>query len=616
MASGNESFDFIIIGGGTSGLVLASRITEDPGLGRVLVVEAGEDQTQDPRVNVPAMWPTLLSTSSNWDFKTVPQHRISGSANVVPQGRLLGGSSALNGLSFVPPSKATIDAWAGLGNPGWDWPAFSKSLAKSYTLSGNGTSQRPDSSGPLQLTVPDETNDWRWPEAWQNTLKSIGIPVNRNPYSSSGEFYGAAMVADAIDQPTKQRSYAGNAYYLGLAKDRENLTVWTGVTVTRILFDHDRDIEGNLRATGIQYISNDDRVKTITASKEVIVAAGAINSPKLLELSGIGDRRLLEPLGITPLIDNPSVGENLQNHPLCTLAFKLRNGGIPGYETMDNIARQDPAALGVAMEAYTTKLSGPFSRSGTNSIALLGLPGADTDDGERVVKELLAESTVTGSSFKTTPEFGRAQEHFMRSILESNEPSGHYLSFGGFVHFDRDGSMAGPPPGNDSFFSIGISLAHPISRGSVHISSPSTSVAPVIDPNYFSHPLDIEVMARHLQFISSTISKAEPLASHLTGKLGNSSVEVDKLESLNTAREFIRNTAVGAYHFAGTCAMMSRELGGVVDSKLRVYGSTNLRVCDASIIPMLSYANPQATVYGVAEHGAQIIRSHHDAGKL
>lgn len=439
------------------------------------------------------------------------------------------------------------------------------SLARSYTLSGNAKSHNHDASGPLQLTVPDTTAAWQWPDTWEETLKSLEIPVDNNPYSQDGEATGAFMVADAIDKTSKNRSYAANDYYLRLAKGRENLTVRTGIVVDRILFDSSRDTEGRLRATGVQYTTEDGRSHTIQATKEIIVTAGAINSPRLLELSGIGDKGLIESLGISSLFNNPNVGENLQNHPICMLAFKLRQELDEGHQTIDQVARQDPEAVAAAMKHYAENQAGPFSRSGTNSIALLSLPGtADGhEEGQRKVKELLAKTLSSGSASRNpTSSLAQKQESFIRNILESAEPSGHYLTFGGFAHFSPDGTMPPPPPGNDSFYTIGISLAHPMSRGSAHISSASPSTAPKIDPNYFSHALDVEVMARHLQFIASTLRKAEPLASHISEELGNSTINVVELEDLERAKQFLRENAVGAYHFAGTCSMMSQNLGG------------------------------------------------------
>ncbi|RYP22395.1 hypothetical protein DL767_009054 [Monosporascus sp. MG133] len=587
-----ESFDFVIVGGGIAGLVLAARLSEDANT-QVLVIEAGEDRTTDPRVNIPAMWPTLLGTSADWNFKTVPQEGLGHREISLPQGRLLGGSSALNGLTFSATSKANIDAWESLGNPGWDWSSFSESVKKSYTL----PSQGPRTKGPIQLSVPEEDSEWL--QVWRKTLATLGYPTSADSFS--GEFYGALTVTDAIDPIMKQRSFAGNAY-LEPAKARSNLTIWTQTVAERILFDQSEEIV----ATGV-HCSAAGETKTVRARKEVLITAGAINSPKLLELSGVGNAKLLQSLGIDVVIDSPQVGENLQNHPLCTLSFEVREQ--PGFETIDNLSRQNPNAIAAAMEAYS-KQSGPFSRSGSNLAAQLPLPEAKTEGGKQELKRLLHS---LGSEIPHKPKsFTEAHKSFVHSVLTSpTEASGCYTAIPGFAAATGDGLIAPVPPGQESYLSIALLLAHPLSRGSVHIRSPSPSSPDLaIDPRYLTEPLDMEVFARHLQFVE-TIAMTDPLASQLRldGKRSPAAPPAGAFADLNVAKDYIRNTAVGAHHFTSTCAMMPPELGGVVDAQLRVYGCQNLRVCDASIIPITPRTNPQATVYGVAEHAAQIIKS-------
>ncbi|EHK18384.1 uncharacterized protein TRIVIDRAFT_58449 [Trichoderma virens Gv29-8] len=588
------SYDYIIVGGGLAGLVLAARLTEDSSK-RVLVLEAGEDLTADARTSVPAMWPTLLNTDADWKFRTAAQAGFNNREISFPQGKLLGGSSALNGLSFTPSSKANVDAWAKLGNPGWDWASFSKSLAKSYTLTSKaGTT----GSGPLQLSYPNDTNN-SWPKIWQQTLGSLGFRQSGESYTQQSS--GPVTVADSIHPATKTRSYAGNAY-LEPARSRENLTVVTGAAVSKIVFAKDGSA---VTAEGVQYVK-DGETQTATG-KEIILTAGTINSPRILEHSGVGDSKLLAKLGVDVVIDNPNVGENLQNHPMAGLSFEA----LEDAETIDGLSRQDPAALQAAMAAYAQQL-GPFASSGTNNAAQLPFPGIQTAEGKAEV-EALIEKYITGAKNVTSP-FDKAQAEFVRSILTSpEEASGYYISFSGFASFNPDGSMAPPPPGTEKYFSVALLLTHPLSRGSVHINSASeTSTDVTIDPQYFSHPLDIEIFARHLRFVES-LASAEPLASHLKvgGKRNPAAPPAgifSAASGLEKAKEYLRQTAVGAHHFTGTCSMMPKDLGGVVDAELRVYGCPNLRVADASIIPLTPRANPQATVYGVAEHAATIIK--------
>lgn len=489
------------------------------------------------------------------------------------------------------PSKSTLDAWAHLGNPGWEWEAFSKSLAKSYTLTApHGVKQ---GDGPLKVTVPKEDSQWQWPKAWRDTLEGLGHPTNLDAFS--GQHYGGLLGADTLDPVTKKRSYAANAH-LGQAKSRENLIVWTETLVNKINFTAASDVDGDVQATGVQYTTKSGETREVTASEEVIITAGTIGSPKLLEFSGVGDERLLKAHGINVVIANSFVGENLQNHPMCFLSFEVPEGEDEGFATLDSVRRRDPTALAAAMDAYS-KGAGPLSRSGSNIAAELALPGIDTPDGKRQLESMLADAVanLAHSKYRSTGGFDKALELYVRSVLESStEASGHYITVPVFTGFNADGSMASPPAGQGSFYTFGLSLAHPLSRGSVHVKD-STSVA--IDPNYFSHPLDIAIFARHLQYLATTLTKAEPLASHLVRKLGTDpSLDLEKFQDIEFAKEYIRSNAAGAHHLTGTCAMMPKELGGVVDSKLRLYGCKNLRICDASIMPITPGVNPQATV--------------------
>ena len=491
-----------------------------------------------------------------------------------------------------------------MGNHGWDWESFAKSLSKSYSL--NQSSNATNAGGPIQLSFPDESGSI-WPKAWADTLGELGIPINGDSFS--GQAHGALTNPDCIHAETKQRSYAANAY-LEPARDRKNLTVLTQAQVDKILFSKS---SSEPVAEAVQY-TKDGETKTAAARKDIILAAGAMNSPKLLELSGVGDAKLLKELGIEVIVDNPNVGENLQNHVLCGLSFEA----CEGLQTMDPLARQDPAAIAAATEAYG-KQSGPFASSGTNASAQLPLPGIETAEGKADLQQMLESckiDTAGGGSVSSTTvaPFAKAHDAFVQSVLGSpEEASGCYISFPGYASFNADGSMEAPPPGAETYFSVGLLLAHPLSRGSVHATGATASASSsglAINPRYLSHPLDIEVLARHLRFLE-IVATTEPLASHLKagGKRNASAPLAGAFADLEQAKDYVRRTAVGAHHFTGTCSMMARDLGGVVDPQLRVYGCRNLRVCDASIIPLTPRANPQATVYGVAEHAANLIRA-------
>ncbi|OTA92685.1 putative GMC oxidoreductase [Hypoxylon sp. CO27-5] len=594
-----EGYDFIIVGGGLAGLVLATRLSEDPNAS-VLVIEAGEEMGNDPRVKTPAMWAALLNSSADWSLKTVPQEGLGGREIQFSIGHLVGGSSALNGLSFGATSKANIDAWTALGNPGWDWSNLIRAVKKSYTLTL--PSGEVVGSGPLQVVYPDE--DDGWPQLWRDTISALGFRGTNDPFS--GEVCGALTVPDTIQPSTRHRSFAGNAY-LELATGRPNLTVWSNTVVEKILFDKGH---GGVVATGVQY-TKDGKTQTVKALKEAIITAGTIHSPKILELSGVGDKPRLESLGIEVVINNPHVGENLQNHPMCSLNFEVIER--EGFETMDNLTRGDPDALAAATEAYSRQ-KGPLARSNANHAAQLPFPGIKSDGNVDSILKILESISPEPPLGNTTAEFAQEHKSFVHSVLRSpTEASACYLSFPGFTRFNVDGTRASARElqGTESYFSIVLLLAHPLSRGSVHIQSPSSSAPPAVDPKYLTHPLDLEVLAHHIKYVE-TILATEPLASHVKpgGKRNPSAPPSSgSFTDLDNARKYARETSVGAAHYTGTCSMMPRDKGGVVSPQLRVYGCSNLRVCDASIIPITPRTNPQATVYGIAELAAEIIKA-------
>lgn len=444
-------------------------------------------------------------------------------------------------------------------------------------------------NGPIQLAVHKSEPQNTWSQAWIDGLDTLGFPSS-DPFS--GAVCGPFAYPESVDPKKKQRSFSTNAY-LEPALDRKNLTVLTSSTVTRILLK--KTGSGDVAAEGVQITTSDGLSRAITARKEVILAAGAINSPRLLELSGIGDADLLQRLGIEVTVDNPHVGENLQNHIISSLVFDARDDET----TLDPYFRQEPDAVKAAMEAYACG-TGPLGSSSVIASAQLPLPGIRTDKGQQDLDRLLENIDIEADlqrSPRISTSFAAAKTSVIRSILSSpTEASANYILGPAAI----DGS-----PGNH--ITVAAMLAHPLSQGSVHITSASPEYLNgngglEIDPRYLSHPLDLEVLARHVQFIEQAICRAEPLARRLKPR-------TELLGDLEQAKQHVRLTAEGAHHFTGTCAMMSRDMGGVVDDELRVYGCAKLRICDASIIPIAPRANTQAVVYGVAEMGAKIIKS-------
>ncbi|PYH88425.1 oxidoreductase [Aspergillus ellipticus CBS 707.79] len=481
--------DYIIVGGGTAGLVVANRLSEDPSV-TVLVLEVGPDRTSDPQIQDPAAWHSLIGTEVDWKIRSVPQAGLNNRELDHPSGKLLGGSSAINGHMYVAPSRAGINAWAELGNTEWSWEALAPYLRKSVTV-----------------VAPGE------------------------------ETIGTKAYAASIDPVEGLRSSAAGQHGVDAGR-RHNVTVVTGVTVRKVLFPTGEG-EGVV-ATGVEVGLEDGGLVTVAAGKEVILAAGAFHTPKLLELSGVGDRELLSGLGISVVVENSGVGENLQNHPMSVLVALMNK--IPELE-------------GITL--------------GIQALTFLRLDGQEQAD--------LAAKFLPGE---------QGLDKVLCGILESPDEATAFL-------------MLGILPGG-AMSIIPLISCFPASRGNIHITSADFEAKSNYDPRFLSHPLDIELMARHYQKLQQV-----PLFPQLQPFFQPPAAPMD----LESTKELLRTAAAQtAHHVCGTAAMLPREAGGVVDQELRVYGTQNLRVVDASVFPLIPHGNPMSTVYAVAERAADLIK--------
>ncbi|MCJ1382288.1 hypothetical protein MMC17_005401 [Xylographa soralifera] len=605
-SSTTDAADYIIVGGGTSGLVVANRLSENPNVSAV-VLEAGENRLSDPRVNIPAFWTSLLGTELDWQFKTLSQPGLGNRAIKLPQGKLLGGSSGLNGQTLVAASKAGIDAWAGFGNPRWDWASLAPYYRKFYTLNlpDEATQQHlgldwidknvAGESGPIQTSFIGVIEN-PMPKAWVETFEKLHVGTTADPFT--GNSMGAYSNMSTVDPVTKTRSYAASAY-AAPAMARPNLKFVFGAEVQKILL---QKTGSSVEAQGVQVIVG-DQTRTITARKEVILAAGVFQSPKLLELSGIGGHELLKKHGIDTVIDSPHVGENLQDHLMTGISFEV----IDGIQTADPLMRREPQALQAAQEMYQTKKTGPFCVGGIGSYAYLPVLELVDPDGKQRQSDILAMFPASSTAHG---EAATAHEEAVRQVIESGDDgSGALFLFQAqeVTHENEATDTHGPvyQPGN--FASIGCIQTHPLSKGRSHISSNEPGAKPDIDPCYFSHPLDLELMSRHL-LTCLKIRDSEPISSYFKpdGKRNHDKAYIKNLED---AKQYLVDTAKTTYHCCGTCSMRPMDRGGVVDSELRVWGTRNLRVVDASIFPLISRGNTMSTVYAVAEKAADLIKT-------
>ena len=445
-------------------------------------------------------------------------------------------------------------------------------------------------SGPVQASfcgIPQDVLS----KAWVDTFKTINYRLEGNPFA--GQAVGGYCSPATVDPVKKQRSYATTAYFAP-ARERPNLKVVTNALAEKI------SVDSSGCATGVEVIVENDAKCKVNAKKEVILAAGVFQTPKILELSGIGSKKHLECLGIPMVINNPNVGENLQDHIMSGISFEV-NDGVP---TGDPLLRQEPEALQMAMQLYTECKAGPLCVGGYATHSFMPILSWLTEKGRVERDRLLAEH----ASAPTDPEAFA----FVREILlNPNEASGNLGMYEAQVnlHTGLDKSYLSDPQ-LGGFTSIGPILPYALSRGSSHAVSSDPRHSPQIDPQYLSHPLDLELMARHLQQCE-LIAETQPFASFLkpNGRRNHSSAQ--DIKDLEKAKAYVRETAFSSNHPVGTCSMKPIERGGVVDPDLIVFGTKNLRIVDASVIPLLPRANTMSTVYAVAEKAADLIKRRH-----
>jgi len=497
----------------------------------------------------------------------VPQAGTNGRTWIVPRGKVLGGSSAMNAMCYNRAAAAEYDAWGKLGSPGWSFDAMIGGMTKSENFTGTDTDVH-GSSGPIRSTF----NRIIYPilNTWRPTASNAGVNIN-DGHNMGGKPVGAMFQVTNIDNTHHTRAYSASEY-LPLAG--KNLVVLTNTEVGKVNLAKAPGPAANLKATGITLKNG----TVIMARKEVILSSGSIGSPGLLEKSGIGQSAVLNAAGITPMLDLPGVGENYQDHIRASVSMKLKDG----MDTFDPLMN-DPTGANATGELqkwkngvkslyeYTTSAYGFMTWNQVGSSAKQAVVAAaqaacsSTNVIDQQKLAFLQDSTV--------PD--------VELIFEANY-------FGAYGY-----------PGTGNYATLIATVMHPLNRGGVHINPADPTGKPVIDPKYMSNEHDILALTEALKY-ARRIANTEPMKSMFVSEYEpGTAVQTDA-----QWRNFTLTTAASFFHPVGTCAMLPKAQNGVVDANLKVYGTTNLRVVDASIMPVIISAHMQTAVYGIAEVAA------------
>ena len=555
----------------------------------VLVIESGES-VDGPGNMIPYKANDLTSANGlMWDgLKSLPEPALDNSTYNVLVAKVLGGGSVVNGMVYDRGSAADYDAWEALGNKGWGWagmePHFKKgttfqppspAVAEAFNITWDPETY---GSGPLAVSItdtqyPDIMDYWA---AWKAT--GVHIPEDGN----NGEAHGPSWYPNTMDKKTGRRAHARYAYIDPISQ-RTNLRILTKTTAQKIVLDQ------KLTATGVEITDATGKTSIVNAKKEVVLAAGAIQTPKLLQLSGVGPRSVLEAAGVKVKVELDAVGSNFQDHPYATVVFAT----TPVHYPSPNLLMTNATFNASAWAQYEADKTGPYTYARGNALAFISLPDM-TPDVKSVVASLNSQQDAS-----YLPSFYKGNKKLLKGFAAQKK-----IIAGLFQR--KDAAVAEFPVPADGAYAL-VGVEKPLSRGFVHINAKNPTGSPDIFHNAFVNPVDRNVMAIGLRFLRTVWARPELKEYKISETVPGAQYTSD--EDIYSALLAQASLSPTLAHPSGSCPMMPENAGGCVSDQLLVYGTKRLSVVDASIIPIIPSCHLQATAYGIGEKAASVIKS-------